>query len=60
MKKKQVWISETLYQEILRAQESLRITEQKIKTKGQKKKTISFLHTTDQLAKYLNTLRNKK
>lgn len=53
MKKKHVWIAESLYQEILRAKECLE--EQPIRNKKSK---ITILEVSDRIGKHLNTLRN--
>lgn len=54
-----VYISKALYSEIKKAKKSLQEKE-KQKSSGKKKKRWTFLETSDNLGKYLNSLRNKK
>lgn len=58
MKARRLNISENLVNEIKKSQKSLNNQEQ-LKT-GIKKKKITILETTEQLAKYLNSLRTNK
>lgn len=52
MKKRYMWISDTLVKEIEYAQQNLK------KNKGDKK--ITKLEASDRLGKYLNAIRNNK
>jgi hypothetical protein len=52
MKKKQIWVSDALYKEIIYAQSNLK------KKRGDKH--ISILETTERLGEYLNSIRNNK
>ena len=58
MEKTRTFIAKELYEEIIKAQKSLQIVEDK-KNTGKKKNKITFLKASQEIGKYLNTLRNR-
>jgi hypothetical protein len=54
MKKKNVWISETLYDELILAKENLE------KNKRFKSERVTLLEASDRMGKWLNMMRTSK